>query len=73
MQADKNMGKVNNVPRKLEEFKNVLKTSSIPRDFTRNTLISKDNYLYYQDQAENTSRNSIGLKRPKNFASALEL
>lgn len=50
--AERHMGKINNVPRTLEEYHNVLSTVSVPRDYTRNTLISKDNFLYYKDRAE---------------------
>lgn len=54
---DKNQLKVQNVPRKDEEFTiNKIDNSSVPRDYSRNTLISKDNFLYYADQGT-TSRN----------------
>lgn len=67
---ERHSGKVNNVPRQNEQYHNVLSVSSVPRDYTRNTLISKDNFLYYKDNAiASSSRNAIGLKQ--NFASAL--
>lgn len=69
--AERHMGKINNVPRHLEEYHNTMSTGSVPRDYTRNTLISKDNFLYYKDNAAVPSRNSLGLKQ--NFASALQL